>query len=696
MSRRNPKESTCLIDHVVGSGALGPPRALLATTFELGADFVEHDFLPSLLSLSTKDDRSTRARLQLEEQLAQMDVAALLMDAECYRARPCSLRVHVTARRARAAGRLHAKVTLIVHDDAVRLLVGSANLTDSGYRSNREVALSVSATAKKPEAATLIAQALESMPEVLETWWSSEAEKARKRALKLLSVWRSPVDEGDGDRFVWSGPERPLWRQFAEQWPKNEPLQKLFVVSPFWSEEHEHGQLGGLLRALRERGASTEGAKVNLLTNAVAEKEGTFLPQAHPSFATFNLCSLGIEATLHAVDPQVNEEGFERDGRLRNLHAKVLIAAGPTTTLAYVGSANFTTRGWCFGSKGRWNIEAGVLLRREGRAARGLLDLVPATIGKAQRLDGRGSLVFREIGREQELNEWPQFIDIAELAPDQANLEELLLRIEFVEGEAPEHARLSTSPGPDSTILWDGKALGQSVLEIPLSPELLRILLMRKEVMVEWTGMRSATPFAFPLNVAAAARVQLPFSSSGQLIGESALVAFYQGRLSFEDLFPGAVDGDLDLGDAAVDATTSAVDTSKILSYQIRAFVEALPGIRQEIERSSGTVNSIRLAMLGPVSPVALGRMVEDEVKGGRSPIAGAFQLSELVLCLRQVKRPAQLAEEVLEAWDAALHEAEQKLLAALERVHLAAPTVRESTEFRNYSTLLNPPGGAA
>ena len=41
-----------------------------------------------------------------------------------------------------------------MYDDveAVRLLVGSANLTPGGYRLNREVALPITATAKQPEA----------------------------------------------------------------------------------------------------------------------------------------------------------------------------------------------------------------------------------------------------------------------------------------------------------------------------------------------------------------------------------------------------------------------------------------------------------------------------------------------------------------------------------------------------------------
>jgi hypothetical protein len=696
VSRKTTSKSNCLIDHVVGPAALGPPHAVLSTTFELGADFVEYDFLPSLLSLSNGDDRSTRARLQLEEQLAKMDVAALLMDAECYRSRPCSLRVHVRARQTPGAGRLHAKVTVIVHNDAVRLIVGSANLTESGYRSNREVALSICATAKRAEEAAFILEALEPMPAVLGPWWSAEADRVRAQARALLQGWASST-HGSSDRFAWSGNDRPLWRTFAEQWPAGERLKKLIVVSPFWSSEHSQGPLAQLLRAFHGRDASTNGAEVRLLTNAVAEKEGNFLPQAHPSLATFDVCGLGVDATIQAVDPRVDDEGFEKDGRLRNLHAKVLLAIGPTTTLAYVGSANFTNRGWCFGHSGQWNIEAGVLLRREGKAAAGLSALLPKPTGKPQRLDGSGSLAYRSLDAGQDQNEWPSFIDLAELAPDESGKGDLSLRIDLTEGATLKELRLSARFGSGSQRLWEGDPSTQRSLRVPLSAEALRALLVSREVLVEWAGMQSAEAVAFPLNVAALAREQLPFSTSGQLIGESALVAFYQGQLSFEDLFPKDTgQGGSTPDGEAEDASGSAVDTTTILSYQIREFVEALPGIRQELERAGGTISGIRHAFVGPVSPLALASTVEQAVTVGRSPVAGAFQLIELVLCIRAVIQPPQLSGALAEAWHQAHREADQKLLAVLEKMLQAWPSVRENAKFRSYQALLDTVRGAA
>jgi phosphatidylserine/phosphatidylglycerophosphate/cardiolipin synthase-like enzyme len=44
---------------------------------------------------------------------------------------------------------LHAKVTLLHFEHAVRLIVGSANLTKQGYRENREAVAVLTATQKR-------------------------------------------------------------------------------------------------------------------------------------------------------------------------------------------------------------------------------------------------------------------------------------------------------------------------------------------------------------------------------------------------------------------------------------------------------------------------------------------------------------------------------------------------------------------
>ncbi|MEW6441457.1 MAG: hypothetical protein AB1640_11030 [bacterium] len=53
--------------------------------------------------------------------------------------------------------------------------------------------------------------------------------------------------------------------------------------------------------------------------------------------------------------------------------------------------------------------------------------------------------------------------------------------------------------------------------------------------------------------------------------------------------------------------TGSPVDTARIQSYQIREFVEALQGIRDDLKNASGACEqAMRMALVGVVSPGCL------------------------------------------------------------------------------------------
>jgi hypothetical protein len=84
-----------LIDKLVPDPRWGSMRGLLSTTYDLGSDFLEMDFLPSIFGLGAWDDRSWATRIALEKHLSQLDAAVILTDARRYRGRPRSLRLEV-------------------------------------------------------------------------------------------------------------------------------------------------------------------------------------------------------------------------------------------------------------------------------------------------------------------------------------------------------------------------------------------------------------------------------------------------------------------------------------------------------------------------------------------------------------------------------------------------------------------------
>jgi hypothetical protein len=121
------------------------------------------------------------------------------------------------------------------------------------------------------------------------------------------------------------------------------------------------------------------------------------------------------------------------------------------------------------------------------------------------------------------------------------------------------------------------------------------------------------------------------------------LLAYYQGKITAEDIYP-PPPGEPDNANDPLNpgnVNESMVDTTRIQSYQIREFVEALQGIRDDLRSAaSGTEAAMKHAVLGEVSPVALAREVIRAVhEHRRSPTAAGFQLVEILACLMEAER---------------------------------------------------------
>ena len=378
-----------------------------------------------------------------------------------------------------------------------------------------------------------------------------------------------------------------------------------------------------------------------------------------------------MRARAYAVDPSVPAEdvGMRSDftGR-RRLHAKVVLMEGPATTLAYVGSANFTAHGWGFLPRPESaNIEAGVILRRTGSERHDLRQLLPPTVGMPIPLEGVPQ-VEKPAEDEPISGVWPGFLQAAVLIPADEGQQRLVLRVVVdlesikggwslgVAGEPP-HPLLSVADAS----AWIAE------YRLDLEEQVLNALLRQREIQVTWWAVNRSV--AFPVNVTLVARTQLPISPGDHRPGEDMLLAYYQGRITFEDLFPPPVDDPdvvIDEDRPSADELGRVVDTSDIQSYQIREFVEALTGIRQDLKSSAISEPAMRLALRGAVSPVALAQHIKAAVlKGERTPVGGSFELVELVACLLSA-RSNEVPESLQAAWmreiDTALREVESCL----------------------------------
>lgn len=643
MKKLNPSsDDRKLVDRLIPDPAHGHLLGFFATTYEMQSEFFETDFLPTMLGLGAWDDRNWTSRIALEKNLAELEAATMLLDARPYRRRPRSLRVEVVPVALEAVRILHAKILLGVYEKSVKLMVGSANLTEPGYRRKREIVAVLTGSAQRPAEAKLIAGAIRYMDDILSQWMTTSASQLQDLALERLDEWA--VEKTNEDKwFVWGGGKQALWRQFLDHWPTTDQVEQITIVSPFWSEEDASGPIVTFVTTLQESDNLVANAKLLLLTEAAPDKQATYKPKLPESFSDFDARSIGIDASALAVDPRVAPEevgmGDEFTGT-RSLHAKVVLLEGANTSLIFIGSANFTRHGWGFlPDPLRANIEAGLIVRRSGLTRSALRNLVPETTGDAVPLTGAASGRLALPDPLPDELPWPAFLREVLLAPAAKKTEQLDLVVTVTDTAAGAWSilHLPTDDAPRQLLLKVAQPVkGTLSYRVSLSKDNVERLLREQEVHVEWWQCSEGR--SFPINVAADTRIVLPISPSTGRPEEQHLIAYYQGRITWEDLFPDPEPGRDKKNHDPDDR--GCVDTSRIQSYIVRDFVEALKGIRDDLKSASQSPKAcMRLALLGSVSPVALAkRVVEAADIQKRTPTASGFQLVEILACLDEAK----------------------------------------------------------
>jgi hypothetical protein len=127
-----------LLDLWRGEDEFGRPLGCVTTSYTFDAELFEEQCLARFLSIQSNPNETAKAYLiEREEKLAQC-FACVLVDG-AHAAPDRSLRWHMLPVTLPSGGVLHAKLTLLAWERRVRLLIGSANLSEPAYRRNQEV-----------------------------------------------------------------------------------------------------------------------------------------------------------------------------------------------------------------------------------------------------------------------------------------------------------------------------------------------------------------------------------------------------------------------------------------------------------------------------------------------------------------------------------------------------------------------------
>ncbi len=622
-----------LLDAFKPPDKAGRLKSFAGTTYEFQSEFFETEVLPGLFNLGVWQPKGRSSRIALERYLDESYVG-VVMDGGCYHSRP-SLRIDLTIHSGgRGTGKQHSKVYVLHFEDCVRLIVGSANLTENAFRLNREAVVALDCSPKQPGASALIEAAIDGWLSHLRGAVPNGMRIALEGARAACRGWNSTkaAKEPAAGRFAWGAPGISLPDEIAKLWNEADPVVAIDVVSPFWSRTDATAP-EALVQSLRQRWhLAARGVKLRILANARfdSKEPEPSLPPVLVEWAR-GVSGLGVGAI--AVDTALTADEREAFPKLdlsplRALHAKVVLLRGSKSSLLYLGSANCTPSGW--GTRRAPNLEAGLLLT--ARKADAFLPLLPPTAGREVDLAScRPSDVAYTVD-ETPAAPWPSFLETAVLRPGSAR--DLVLTVGWRTDDKERQCQVFLTRGTE-TLLWEGRATSNTT-DVDLTPTALETLLIDRELLIRW----GAPPLEarFPVLVDERAKHALPLAPGIVLPGEQALLSYYQGRVRWEDLFPepGPNSAPNELQGAAA---SSQVDTSRILAYQMREFVEALPGLLAELPKVPREERAVRRSLLGAVSPLALARYVRDACfDGRRSGTAALFQLLELQLVLARVR----------------------------------------------------------
>ena len=622
-----------LLDAWVAPDDAGDPVGCVATSFTFSPVFFEEECLARFLQLESDPTEDGPVYLvEREEKLAQVACAAALVDQHhCRGSR--SLRWDMLAARM-PRGLLHAKVSLLYWSKLLRVIIGSANLTNDGYRRNQEVfgVLDYRVGGESPlsslaeiigflrRVAAYSGTASDQQSPTLARW-----NALLDRAVSETATWGLTDDQlrrlGVRVEAVFSGPEYPnVFESLRNVWPGSSPPNVGCVVSPFFDRpEVKNAPAHKLWNLVRRRGEAT--IQYHVAAEEIPGEDSLFLHAPKSLLDATPKGRPGIATEFYRV---VLAGG-------RSLHAKGIWLEDSRWSVYQIGSSNFTSAGT--GLSKDSNLEANLVYivdARRNAKAKKILDktfpqseLVDLEQGvKWKPLSGKGEDdVGEEVGLPKEFGDGVYHCDEHQRAS---------VTLSF-HGSPPEGWKLITD-GDDEVVFSEQQWIDRG------SPEMAEVPWTRERppsgFWVRWKD--SGGSAWWPINVTAGS--VLPPPEELKNLPLDVLINILSSARPLHrvlrDYLRRRKRGKTKDDDPIVDPH-KRVDTSQFLLQRTRRISWALNALRERLERPVVTIEFLQWRLRGPVGVMALARAL---VREGKSEEEKSFLISELALELSRAK----------------------------------------------------------
>ncbi len=615
---------TPLLDFWQKPAAAGEPVALLATTFAFEPDFFEQNCLARFLEVSSVNEQTGAvddivAAIELHESLRKTSVTVLTdRSAPVQRS---SLLWDLLSCKVNG-GLLHAKVAVLLWENATRIILGSANLTSAGYRRQIELGLAVDLGPRclfPPDVLKALANELGSYLELVPGYDTSVAAFARaENTLKLLHerIGKQGKQRTPGV-LVTLAPTNATTAPLdllSSVWRGAKPLRATHL-SPFWDSD-DRTALSATRRLLTGRPAKKRPQRVGVVLN----------PLGQTSFSQH--LAEAVKGAVHQLKALDNER--------RTLHAKCLLIESDEWVAALVGSSNHTRAGLGLNQNTRhreMNVWLGASLRsKEGRALRGLVELgetVAVDIESIEPQDEDETALptlpscfeLCQVTKIEKDGQWALHLGIVE-SSDMPND----WQIAFAAGDPPFLTRAQWEQGkkPSKWVI----ALQQQTLPM--------------FVLVSWEG--NTTPWA----TVADNPHMLPVGPAlASLRAEHLLNALARGRPLAEILREvlECQEAEKPANGAIILDPLKRLEVEGSLLRKGRALAASLAAMQHRLERPVFTLDTLRGRLASPLGPEFVATKVAEAFESGRQSRAEAiFTIAEIALSVGRVNWPSVLA----------------------------------------------------
>lgn len=598
----------------------GEPRVCIATSFTFDATFFETECLGRFLQMNAHPGESDSIGylVEREEKLAAAKVGTLI-DRRHARDKE-SLRwdvVGVVVPR----GIQHAKVSLLAWTRHVRVIIGSGNLTEAGYRKNLEVFGTVELSPTEGGDRDAVAETILFLLDVLELGIGEIGASTPKDRIRqaLLSVRRLtarwPNIEGKARRTtVFGRPTKNVLKQLQSGWPDRTPPREVWALSPFFDRP---GRDIDTVSAVIDTMASRGQRDFNLCVKTEPLPDGrtrVYAPR---------------EMVRHAqsrCDVSVYSVSGMQKGEPRALHAKMLWLENDNWSMLSIGSSNFTA--------------AGLASHRGGNLEANLAYVVKGAGADYDRANNIWPDYDKEVlDPDSPLLVWNPELEEVEEAGDQVPLPECFRDAIYSPGPKP---RLLIYLGDDLPRIWSIRAPdGDVILSEGMSPALPCHALPWVDrtppflLEVSWQYDGAPAIASWPVNVADPAMLEPPEALRNLSLEELIEV------LSSSRPLPDAVVAVLKkrgVGKTGLDITLDPLrrfDSHAFLLRRTKRVATALDRLRERLERPVLSSDAFEWRLNGAIGPRSLANAF---VRDAKLPGEADFYLAELALALSRVR----------------------------------------------------------